>query len=103
MNGSDKNPEDRIGSTGIIEKHDNRLGAVYECVKQFIDMRCGLDGSAFTENDIMSFVLFDSDTRIAMENQKFAYSEELINTLCNYKASGGTRLGKAMKVVGDLV
>jgi len=96
-------PEDRTGSEKIIENHDNRLGAVYECIKQFIDTRCGVDGSARAENDIMSFILFDTDVHVAMENQKFVYSNALINTLCNYHAFGGTRFAKAIVAAGELL
>ena len=103
MNLSDKKPEHRTGSEKIIEKHDNRLGAVYECIKQFINTRCGVDGSASAEDDIMSFILFDRDAHIAMENQKIVYNDALIDTLCNYHAGGWTQFAKAVDAAGELL
>ena len=103
MSSDDIKPDDRCGSAKIIQSHDNRLGAVYECIEQFILTRCGPDGSAHEANDIMSFILFDSDAHIIMERQTFVDNDELMETLCKQRAHGGTRFDKAIVAAGKLI
>ena len=103
MSHTDKTPEDRIGSHKIMQKHNNRLGAVYECVKQFIRTRCGVNGTNQIDNDIMSFVLFDNKPTVVMQNQKFEYNDSLIDDLCRYEAGGSTNYVKAINTTGDLI
>src|SRR5438132_108738 len=86
-----------------MQKHNNRLGAVYECVKQFVRTRCGVNGTNQIDDDIMSFVLFDNNPTIVMQNRKFDYSDSLIDELCQYRADGGTDYVKAINTTGNLI
>ena len=65
--------------------------------------RGGVDRSATAEDDIMSFILFDHNVHIAMENQKIVYNDALIDTLCNYHAGGWTQFAKAVEAAGELL
>ena len=103
MSSTDVKPDDKTGSCKIIQNHNNRLGAVYECVKQFVRTRCGVNGTNQIDDDIMSFILFDSNPTIVMQSRKFDYSDSLIDDLCKYKADGGTNYVKAINTAGDLI
>jgi len=74
MSDTDIKPDDETGSYKIIQNHNNRLGAVYECVKQFVRTRCGVNGTNRIDDDITSFVQFDDNPTIVMQNRKFDYT-----------------------------
>jgi len=106
MSSTDVKPDDKTGSYKIIQTHDNRLGAVYECVKQFVRTRCGVNRTNQIEDDIMSIVLFDNDPTIVVENRAFDYDDSddsLIDELCKYETGSGTNFAKAISTAGNLI
>jgi len=100
---SDTDIKPGTASHKIAQNHNNRLGSVYECVKQFVRTRCGVKGTNQIDDDIMSFVLFDDNPTIVMQNRKFDYSDSLIDELCKYKAGGGANYVKAINTAGNLI
>ena len=103
MASTDVKPDDKTGSYKIIQNHNNRLGAVYECMKQFVGTRCVVNRTNQVNDNIMSFVLFDDNPTIVMQNRKFDYSDSLIDELCKYGAGGWTDYVKAVRITGDII
>ena len=100
MSSTDITPDDKTGS---IQNHNNRLGAVYECVKQFVSTRCGINGTNQIDDDIMSFILFDTNPTVVMQNRKFDYNDNLIDELCKHRTGSGTDYAKAIIAAGNLI
>lgn len=76
-------------------RHNNRLGALYECCYEFLKLR-------ENQSDIVSCVLYQSDAKIIFSNEK-ARSSLVESHMMSYTADGGTNFGRPMQLIRDLV
>ncbi|CAG8438296.1 8032_t:CDS:10 [Funneliformis caledonium] len=83
----------------LIKKHNNRTGAVYHAVYQFMDAR--IKSAPVNQNQAMrdkvSLILFDH------ENRDLTDPKKLLNEMIKHEARGGTNFDLAIQKAGFLI
>lgn len=79
MSGTDAQPSEQF----IKQRHNNRVGALYQCIYAFLKARAGY-------NDIVSCIQYDSHANIIFANLPANPDNIVKNYLLNYTADGGT-------------
>ncbi|CAI2161360.1 13694_t:CDS:10 [Funneliformis geosporum] len=109
MSEKDKKPlRYHPGYNELIIDHNNRTGAVYQAVYQFMETRFA---SAQTNQnqvssalrDSVTLILFDHKIVVPFENQNLTNMKELLNIMLQYKAGGGTNFDNAIQKAGYLI
>ncbi|GBB87958.1 hypothetical protein RclHR1_14460001 [Rhizophagus clarus] len=106
MGQSDRKP---IKNTPIYnrlrEKHDNRLGAVYNAVHSFLHTRLQSISNpvAIRVQDTVSIILFNNQVIVPYENQSLTDADAMLNNLLQHSASGGTDYDLAITKAGQLI
>jgi len=78
----------------IREKHNNRVGAIYQCCKHIIT-------SLLDTENIISCIAYNTQAEIIIESQ--APSMDLMDRLINIGPSGGTSFVRGMEKVSEIV
>ncbi|CAB4409761.1 unnamed protein product [Rhizophagus irregularis] len=106
MTQSDRKP---IKNTPIYnrlkEKHNNRLGAVYNAVHSFLHTRLQSTSNlaAARVQDTVSIILFNNKVIVPYENQSLEDADAMLNNLLQYSACGGTDYDIAIANAGQLI
>ncbi|PKB98371.1 hypothetical protein RhiirA5_431468 [Rhizophagus irregularis] len=89
----------------LKEKHNNRLGAVYNAVHSFLHTRLQSTSNlaAARVQDTVSIILFNDKVIVPYENQSLEDADAMLNNLLQYSACGGTDYGIAIANAGQLI
>ncbi|CAI2161359.1 15834_t:CDS:10 [Funneliformis geosporum] len=88
--------------------HNNRLGAAYNAVYQFMETRLtstqdNQNQSSPVLRDSVSLILFDHNVIVPFENRNLTESGALLTTMLQYKTGGGKNFDLAIRKAGDLI
>ncbi|CAG8438292.1 8031_t:CDS:10 [Funneliformis caledonium] len=92
----------------LIKNHNDRIGAVYQAVYQFMETRIASaqtsqNHASSALRDSVTLILFDHKVVVPFENQSMTNTGELLNIMLNYKAGGGTNFDNAIQKAGYLI
>ena len=96
------------GANRIIPKTNNRLGAVFSSLCSFwIAHQATFDRNAQpgdrSRKDAYSLILFDSEPTTCIENDFTSSPEELLTTILDHGAGGGTDFTRALKKAHEVM
>nr|CAG8441595.1 7070_t:CDS:10 [Entrophospora candida] len=106
MNGTDRKPLENIHSNisqKIAQSHNNRIGAVYSAVYLFMEEHKEKQNQDAVDNDTISLILFNHETVVPIENQSLNDANNVLDTMIQYEANGGTRFDLAIREAGSLI
>jgi hypothetical protein len=97
-----------IGTSRIIEKANNRLGAVFSSLYSFwVARQAAFDRnpqpSGRSRKDSYSVILFDSEPTACVENDFTSSPEELLAAVLEHEAVGGTDFTRALKKTHEVM
>ncbi|GBC07438.1 hypothetical protein RclHR1_07470003 [Rhizophagus clarus] len=109
MSYKDKKPIDNFPIYNyLIQNHNNRTGAVYQAVYQFMEAR--INSARLNQNqaspvvrDGVSLILFNSGVIVPFENRDLTDPRDLLNIMLQHRASGGTDFNLAIQKAGFLI
>ncbi|CAG8434680.1 7782_t:CDS:10 [Diversispora eburnea] len=93
----------------LVQKHNNRTGAVYSAVYSFLETRISTvknntpSNVAAPPKDIVSLILFDSSSEIIVENQKLDNSNYFMQEMLKHGPRGGTNFDMAIQKAGVVI
>jgi len=92
----------------LIKNHNDRIGAVYQAVYQFMETRIASaqtsqNHASSALRDSVTLILFDHKVVVPFENQSMTNTGELLNIMLSYKAGGGTNFDNAIQKAGYLI
>ncbi|CAI2161944.1 15836_t:CDS:10 [Funneliformis geosporum] len=97
MNGKDKKPIPGFPIYNkLMKNHDNRIGAVYHAVYQFMDAR--IKSAPANQNQAMRDKVI-----VPFENRDLTDPNELLNEMIKHQARGGTDFNLAIQKAGFLI
>ncbi|GBC07437.1 hypothetical protein RclHR1_07470002 [Rhizophagus clarus] len=91
----------------LIRNHNNRTGAVYQAVYQFMDAR--INSAKTNQNqmsatqDSISLILFDHEAIVPFEYRDLTDPQDLLNSMLQHQARGGTNYDLAIQKAGFLI
>ncbi|PKC68807.1 hypothetical protein RhiirA1_456805 [Rhizophagus irregularis] len=91
----------------LIKNHNNRTGAVYQAVYQFMDAR--INSATTNQNqmsatqDSISLILFDHEVIVPFEYRDLTDPKDLLNSMLQHQARGGTNYDLAIQKAGFLI
>ncbi|POG65607.1 hypothetical protein GLOIN_2v1665293 [Rhizophagus irregularis DAOM 181602=DAOM 197198] len=92
----------------LIRNHNNRTGAVYQAVYQFMEAR--INSARANQNqlssamrDSVSLILFDHEVTVPFENRDLTDPKDLLNSMLQHQARGGTSFDLAIQKAGFLI
>ncbi|CAG8473542.1 7953_t:CDS:10 [Ambispora leptoticha] len=109
MSSRDRKPlNQRTITSCLLNAHNNRLGAVYEAVYNFIKTRnhsgkATFVGRAAVDRDITSLILFNNAATVVFENQNLSDTEELLNMMMKFTPAGGTFFREGIKKAAEII
>ncbi|GBB95541.1 hypothetical protein RclHR1_02560001, partial [Rhizophagus clarus] len=90
----------------LIKNHNNRIGAVYQAVYQFMDARINsakANQSGSATRDSISLILFDNEVIVPFEYRDLTDPKDLLNSMLQHQARGGTNYDLAIQKAGFLI
>ncbi|PKC01948.1 hypothetical protein RhiirA5_504316 [Rhizophagus irregularis] len=92
----------------LIKSHNNRAGAVYQAVYQFMEARinsakANQNQASSAMRDGVSLVLFNSSVIVPFENRDLTDPKDLLNIMLQHQTSGGTNFDLAIQKAGFLI
>jgi len=108
MASSDRRPLDGTPVTRqITAQHNNRLGAVYSSLHSFWMSRlsavAGGQGGQVARRDAYSVVFFNSTTVKGINNDFTSLPDQLLTSIIQHRASGGTDYSQAIKCAQEVM
>jgi hypothetical protein len=109
MSWADQSPiPNAPGSNRIIAKANNRLGAVISSLYSFWIVRQAIFDSnpqpgGRPRRDAYSVILFNSEPTACIENDFTSSPEELLTTVLEHEAGGGTDFARALKKTHEVM
>ena len=87
----------------IVQRHDNRLGAVYHALHSFWTARNAAFRDLVQRPDSYSLLLFDQDVYNVVSNDEDSTPEQLLQILLEYNAGWGTEYRGALNQARALI
>ncbi|CAG8473346.1 38766_t:CDS:10 [Gigaspora margarita] len=109
MSSGDCRPRcDNSKTSPLQATHNNRLGAVYDAIYTFIDIRmksrkATTTGLMATDKDTASLVLFDYTAITAFKNRSLSNPDELLQIMQGYHPQSGTYYHEGIKKAAEVI